>query len=85
MLIDPELSALLDQAARNLDTLELLARSAKEEDLGGIEELQRRLEKLRAAYTSETDALTHEVLRRAVERRRTPDRRRPPVHEVELA
>jgi hypothetical protein len=76
MLSDPELSALLDQAARNLDTLELLARNAGEKDLIEIDRLRGRLEALKLAYRRETNALTREVLQRAVERRITGERRR---------
>jgi hypothetical protein len=76
MLADPELSELLEQAARNLDTLELLARSAREEDPAAIEALRWRLQDLKRAYTSEADALTRVVLKRAIDRRVTADRRR---------
>jgi hypothetical protein len=75
MLSDPELVALLDQASRNLETLELLARRSGEEGPGASHRLRKRLEALRVAYTQETNALTRQVLRRAVERRVTPDRR----------
>ncbi len=76
MLRDPELAALLDQAARNLDTLELLAHSAQEADVSSLWELRERLSALKEAYTRETDALTREVLKREVERRVSGDRRR---------
>lgn len=75
MLSDPELTALLDQAARNLDTLELLARSAGENDLSAIDRLRARLDALKLAYTRETHALTRQVLWREVERRVTGERR----------
>lgn len=76
---DQELSALLDQARRNLDTLELLAQRAQErpEDLADLDRLRDRIAALKAAYTLETDALTRQVLKREVERRVTRDRRRP--------
>jgi hypothetical protein len=79
MLRDPELAALLDQARRNMDTLQLLARHAQEQedDLTDLQELRDRIAALKAAYTHETDALTRQVLRREVERRVTRDRRRP--------
>ena len=77
MLRDPELAALLDQAARNLDTLELLAYSAGEENLGALQDLRDRLTVLKDAYTRETNALTREVITREVERRVRADRRRP--------
>ena len=76
MLRDPELSALLDQAVRNLDTLELLACSAGEEDLGVLQDLRHRVAALKEEYRRETNALTREVLQREVERRVTPNRRR---------
>ena len=75
MLRDPELSALLDQAGRNLETLEQLARASDEDDLGAITRLKERLEELKVAYKIETDALTQQVLKIAVERRVTTDRR----------
>lgn len=73
MLQDPEFSALLDQAARNLDSLELLARSAGQ-DARAVERLRERLGALQRAYRLETNAITQQVLRRAVERR-VKDRR----------
>jgi hypothetical protein len=76
MLRDPDLSALLDQAARNLDALEQLARSGGEDDVTEIVRVQERLEELKRAYQSETEALTRQVLKGAVERRMTNDRRR---------
>ena len=77
MLRDPELAALLDQAARNLETLELLAHSAEEADVSSLWALRERLSALKEAYTGETNALTREVLKREVERRGNVDRRRP--------
>ena len=77
MLRDYELATLLDQAFRNLDTLELLAHSAGEEDLGTLQGLRERLSALKEAYTRETNALTREVIKREVERRVRTDRRRP--------
>ena len=76
MLRDPGLSALLDQAGRNLDTLELLACSAGEEDLGALHDLRDRVAALKEEYRRETNALTREVLQREVERRVRPERRR---------
>jgi hypothetical protein len=75
MLNDPELAALLEQAARNLDTLELLVRSADADDPLAVERLRQRLRDLKRAYTTETDVLTRQVLRRAVERRTIRERR----------
>jgi hypothetical protein len=72
---DPEFSALVAQAARNLDTLEMLARSSSNDDHLKVLELRERLRELHLAYIRETDALTQHVLMRAVERRATPDRR----------
>ena len=77
MLRDPELSAILDQAARNLNSLELLVRtSGGDDDLGAISPLRQRLEALRIAYRNETNALTRQVIERAIDRRVTMDRRR---------
>lgn len=78
MLRDPELAALLDQARRNVDTLELLANRAQEQedDLADLHQLRNRIAALKAAYTRETDALTRQVLKREVERRVMRDRRR---------
>jgi len=75
MLRDPELSAILDQAARNLNSLELLVRTSGENDLTAINPLRHRLEALQRAYRNETDALTRQVLERAVDRRLTAERR----------
>jgi len=80
---DPELTELFDQAARNLATLELLARSAREDDPAAITYLQARLQELKQAYTRETDALTRQVLKRAVDRRVTRDRRREQAARVD--
>jgi hypothetical protein len=73
---DPELSAILDQAARNLNNLELLVRTSSEDDLSAISPLRQRLEALQIAYRNETNVLTRQVLERAIERRVTTDRRR---------
>jgi len=76
---DPELSAILDQAARNLNTLELLVRTASaDDDLSAISPLRRRLEELQTAYRNETDALTRQLIEHAIDRRVTHDRRRRP-------
>lgn len=77
MLRDPDLAALFHQAVRNIETLELLAYSAGEQDLGPLDEVRDRIVALKAAYTQETNALTREVLRREVDRRVNVDRRRP--------
>jgi hypothetical protein len=74
MLRDPELSAILDQAARNLNSLELLVRTSGDDD-SAITQLRQRLEALQIAYRNETNALTRQVLDRAIDRRRTADRR----------
>jgi hypothetical protein len=76
MLRDPELSAILNQAARNLNSLELLVRTSGEDDLSAIHPLRQRLEALQIAYRNETNALTREVIARAIDRRVTIDRRR---------
>jgi len=75
MLPDPELLALIQQAARNLDTLELLMRGARKSDEGAIKALRQQLHNLKLAYARETNALTREVLARAVERRAGERRR----------
>ena len=77
MLRDPELAALLDQAVRNMKTLELLVHSTGEDEMSALHELHDRLAALKAAYTLETNALTREVLQREVDRRVHADRRRP--------
>jgi hypothetical protein len=74
-VIADQLAALIDQAGRNLDTLELLARSVGGVDGESLEVLRARLEELRQAYLRETDALTQSVLLAAVERRMSSDRR----------
>ena len=74
---DPALPALVQQAIRNANTLELLvANAGGADDVETVRELQARLTALKAECTKETDALTLQVLRRAIERRRGPDRRR---------
>jgi hypothetical protein len=72
---DPELSALVAQAARNLETLEMLARTSSQQDHLAVLELRERLRQLHLAYIRETDVLTQHVLMRAMERRTVPDRR----------
>jgi hypothetical protein len=62
MLSDPELSALLDQARRNLDTLQLLVRPGGGSEWVPLQVMRQRLQDLKLAYTSETDALTRQVL-----------------------
>jgi hypothetical protein len=78
MLRDPELSAILDQAARNLNSLELLVRTSGEDDPSAISPLRQRLEALQVAYRNETNALTLQMIERAIDRRITTDRRRRP-------
>ena len=78
MLRDPELSAILDQAARNLNNLEQLVRTSGDADLNAISPLRQRLEALQIAYRNETNALTLQVIERAIDRRTTIDRRRHP-------
>jgi len=76
MLRDPELSAILDQAARNLNSLELLVRTSGEDDPSAVSPLRHRLEALQIAYRNETNVLTRQVIARAIDRRVTNDRRR---------
>ncbi len=78
MLRDPELLAILDQAARNLNSLELLVRTSGEDDLSAFSPLRQRLKALQIAYTNETNALTRRMIERAIDRRVTTDRRHPP-------
>lgn len=80
MLRDPELAAVIEQALRNVATLELLVKSGggNPGDAEVIERLRSRLAALKADYTRETDELTRLILQRAIERRRGPDRRRIP-------
>jgi hypothetical protein len=75
MLRDSELVGLLEQAARNLDSLELLVRGAGLQDADEIKALRQRLHYLKLAYARETNALTRHVLERAVERRAGERRR----------
>ena len=79
MLSDPDLSALVEQASRNLYALELLAHAVGQKNSESVTSLRKRLQELKAAYKHETDELTRHVLSRAVERRRAQDRRRPQV------
>ena len=79
MLSDPDLSALVEQASRNLYALELLAHAVGQKNSESVTSLRKRLQELKAAYKHETDELTRQVLSRAVERRREQDRRRPRV------
>ena len=79
MLSDPELSALFEQATRNLYALEVLVRATDAKDAVAVTRLRKQLQELKKAYTRETHELTREVLSRAVERRQQPDRRRRDV------
>ena len=82
MLRDPELAALLDQAERNLETLQLLIYCGAEGNTARLEALRDRLAALKAAYTRETDLLTRAVLTREIERRVSADRRRPQLQQT---
>lgn len=75
MARDPELQALIAQAARNLSTLERLVENAQI-SADEIPDLQQRVQRLKQAYLRETDALTRQALKRAVERRAGADRRK---------
>jgi hypothetical protein len=76
-VVDAEIRALIEQAGRNLETLERLAQQLS---LGieqaAVSSFKARLLELHTAYQRETNALTLAVLQQAVERRSTPDRRR---------
>ena len=75
MVRDPELQGLIAQAARNLKSLELLIESV-EPSGDEVHQLQQRVQRLKQAYLRETDALTRQALKRAVERRAGTDRRK---------
>jgi sensor domain CHASE-containing protein len=74
MAPDPALASLIEQAERNLKTLRLLVTNVELEP--DLDRLQQQFEELRRAYLKETDSLTRQVLKRAVERRRGADRRK---------
>lgn len=78
-----ELAALIEQAARNLNALEAIVR-AREGHSHDVVAMRQRLEKLRKAFTDQTDALTSYALRHAIERRQGQDRRQstPPVRDA---
>jgi hypothetical protein len=65
---DPEIAALIEQAARNLHTLELIALRERAENPMPIPVLWQRLHNLKLAYVRETDALTRRVLKGACQR-----------------
>jgi hypothetical protein len=60
---DPEIAALIEQAARNLHTLELLALRESDEGPMPVPVLRQRLHDLKLAYIRETDALTRRMLK----------------------
>lgn len=75
-MVDAEILALIEQAGRNLQTLEHLAQQLPPGvEQATVESFRARLFELHAAYRRETNALTLAVLQQAVERRQTPDRR----------
>ena len=65
---DPEIAALIEQAARNLHTLELIARRESADGPVPVRVLWQRLHDLKLAYVRETDALTRRVLKGACAR-----------------
>jgi hypothetical protein len=73
--MDLELELLIEQAERNLRTLELLV--GRDGRPGTLDDLQERVQQLKSAYLQETNALTRQALKRAVERRAGGDRRQP--------
>ena len=78
-MVDAEIRALIEQAGRNLDTLERLAQQLpRGVEQATVSSFKTRLLELDAAYQRETNALTLAVLQHAVERRSTRDRRRAP-------
>lgn len=74
MASDLALASLIEQAARNLKTLRLLVTSMELQP--DVDRLQQQFEELRRAYLKETDSLTRQVLKRAVERRKGAERRK---------
>jgi hypothetical protein len=78
MVVDAQLRALIEQAGRNLETLELLSRTRDGSgiDPTWVDRYRTRLQELQLAYQRETNELTRIVLQEAVERRQTTDRRR---------
>jgi hypothetical protein len=74
MAPDLALASLIEQAERNLKTLRLLVTNVELEP--DLDRLQQQFEELRRAYLKETDSLTRQVLKRAVERRRGAERRK---------
>ncbi len=78
-MVDAEIRALIEQAGRNLETLERLAQQLPVgSELATVASFKARLLELHTAYQRETNALTLAALQQAVERRSTPDRRRAP-------
>lgn len=74
MASDLALASLIEQAARNLKTLRLLVTNMELQP--DVDRLQQQFEELRRAYLKETDSLTRQVLKRAVERRKGAERRK---------
>jgi hypothetical protein len=81
-MIDAQLAALIEQAGRNLDSLELLVGMSSGAETETIAAYQARLRDLKRAYHRETNELTLKVLYEAVERRGVPDRRHAPDRRV---
>ena len=70
-----DVAALIQQATRNIDALEQYV-EASGRGAEPVSALRERLERLKTAYTQETDALTRYALSHAIERRRGGERRR---------
>lgn len=60
---NPEIAALIEQASRNLYTLELLALRESADGPMPVPVLRQRLHDLKLAYIRETDALTRRMLK----------------------
>ena len=77
-MVNEQLRGLIEQAGRNLETLELLTRSCEPSgvDRATVASYRTRLQDLQHAYRRETNGLTLIALQQAVERRYGPDRRR---------
>jgi hypothetical protein len=75
MVTHSDLTALIQQAARNLDSLERLL-EASGASATPLDDLRARLVRLKHAYTRETNEFTRRVLEAAIERRSGVDRRR---------
>jgi hypothetical protein len=81
-VVNAQLHALVEQAGRNLDTLELLTGALSPVDRVTVAAYKSRLRELQLSYLRETNDLTLITLQQAVERRYAPDRRVTPHRPV---